>query len=129
MLSSPPSRHFNLAEANTALETIRPLVGQILEIRQSILAKQPEVWPILEKAAGNGGNRIASQVEQLFQQLDALVRKIQATGAILKDANTGLVDFPSERNGREIYLCWQYGEEEIAFWHDVDAGFAGRRPL
>jgi hypothetical protein len=50
-------------------------------------------------------------------------------GCILKDINTGLVDFPTVRKGREVFLCWQHGEPEIAFWHDVDAGFAGRQPL
>ena len=66
---------FNLEQANAALQIIRPMVQQILDIRQAILARQPEIWPVLEKAAGNGGNKAASQVEQEFERLDALVRQ------------------------------------------------------
>jgi hypothetical protein len=54
---------------------------------------------------------------------------IAASGAELKDINSGLLDFRSQREGREVYLCWRYGEGEIRFWHDLDAGFAGRQPL
>jgi hypothetical protein len=122
-------RLFNLEQANEVLQIVRPLVKQILEIRQAILAQQPEIWPVLEKAAGNGGNKIASKVEQEFERLDALVRRIEATGAILKDVNTGLVDFLSRHEGREVYLCWQYNEDRVTYWHDLDAGFAGRQPI
>lgn len=111
------------------VRAIRPLVAEILEIRQSILEKQEDLWPILAKALGNGGSRAASQISQEFQQLEVLVREIQRTGAELKDINTGLVDFLTLREGREVYLCWQYGEERIKYWHEVDAGFAGRQPL
>ena len=122
-------RLFNLEQANAALQIIRPIVQQILDIRQAILARQPEIWPVLEKAAGNGGNKVASQVEQEFERLDALVRRVEATGAVLKDVNTGLVDFLSRHEGREVYLCWQYNEDQVSSSHDLDAGFAGRQPI
>lgn len=122
-------RIFTLEQANAVVQAIRPLVAEILALRQSILDKQEDLWPILTKALGNGGSRTASQISQEFQQLETLVREIQRTGAELKDLNTGLVDFLSIRDGREVYLCWQYGEERIAYWHDLDAGFAGRQPL
>ena len=124
-----PSRHFTLAQANAIVTAIRPLVAEMLEIRQVILSREPQVWPVFEKAAGNGGNTAASQVALEFQRLDTLVREIHRTGAILKDINTGLIDFLALREGREIYLCWQYGEDQIVYWHEVDAGFAGRQPL
>jgi hypothetical protein len=104
---SEPRRYFGLDEANAAVQIIRPLLREALEIRQTILKRQPEVWPVVEKAAGN----------------------VLATGAILKDINIGLVDFLAQRNGREVYLCWKFGEEQIDFWHDIDAGFSGRRPV
>jgi hypothetical protein len=122
-------RLFNLEQANQALPIIRPLVKQILAVRQAILERQPEIWPVLEKAAGNGGNKVASQVEREFERLDALVRRVQATGALLKDVNTGLVDFLSMHEGREVYLCWQYDEDQVSYWHDLDAGFTGRQPI
>ena len=126
---SESQRYFTLEEALAALEVIRPLVAEIMEIRQSILEQEPEVWPVVAKAAGNGGNRVASQLAQEFERLDQTIRAILATGAVLKDINLGLVDFPALQEGREIYLCWKYGEETISFWHEVDGGFSGRQPF
>ena len=120
---------FSLGEANQALEIVRPLMDDIQAIRQNILAKQPEAWPAVEKSAGNGGNRALSQLVLEFEKLDALIHKIQDLGVLIKDINTGLLDFPALREGREVYLCWKHGEGEIAFWHEVEAGFAGRRPI
>ena len=120
---------FSLAEANQALETIRPLMDEVQAIRQKILAHQPEAWPAIEKSAGNGGNRALSDMVQDFEKLDALIHQIQDTGAQIKDINTGLLDFSALKDGREVYLCWQHGEDDIAFWHEVEAGFAGRQPI
>jgi len=122
-------RFFTLDEANSTLALIHPLLGEIMEIRQAILEKQPEVWPVLAKAAGNGGSLAASQVEHEFSHLNQLVHRVQATGAVLKDLDLGLIDFPAQRNGREVYLCWKFGEDQIRYWHDLDSGFAGRQPL
>ena len=122
-------RYFTVEQANTTLMHIRPLMDEVQHIRAEILHSQPEVWPVIEKAAGNGGSRAASQMAQSFERLDKLVHQILETGAILKDINSGLLDFPSLRDGREVYLCWRYGEEQIEYWHDIDAGFAGREPL
>jgi hypothetical protein len=122
-------RYFTLSEANETLEIIRPWMDEIQAIRLKILAHQPEAWPAIEKSAGNGGNRALSDLVQDFEKLDALVHRIQETGAILKDINMGLLDFPALREGREVYLCWQYGEGEIAYWHEVEAGYAGRQSI
>jgi hypothetical protein len=122
-------RYFTLEQANDALVAIKPMVAEILEIRQIILERQPDVWPSLQKAVGNGGSKAASQVALEFARMDALVRQIQASGVLLKDINIGLLDFPSLREGREIYLCWRYGEDSVQFWHDLDAGYAGRQRL
>jgi hypothetical protein len=64
-----------------------------------------------------------------FDKLDALIHQIIDTGAQIKDINIGLLDFSALRDGREVYLCWQYGEEDIAFWHEIDAGYAGRKTI
>lgn len=123
------SRYFTLLEANETLNTIRPLVEEIQVIRQSILKSQPEAWPAIEKSAGNGGNRALSDMVKDFEKLDTLVHQIQDLGVLVKDINLGLLDFPALRNGQEVYLCWQYGEGEIGFWHEIEAGFAGRQPI
>ena len=121
--------YFTLQEANETLNAIRPWMDEVQTIRQKILANQPEAWPALEKSVGNGGNRALSKMIQDFEKLDALVHRIQDTGALIKDINLGLLDFPALREGHEVYLCWQYGEGEIAFWHEIEAGFAGRQPI
>jgi len=122
-------RYFTLQVANQTLDLIRPWMDELQTIRQKILANQPEAWPAIERSAGNGGNRALSNMVQDFEKLDALVHRIQEAGAILKDINMGLLDFPALREGREVYLCWQYGEGEIAYWHEVEAGYAGRQPI
>jgi hypothetical protein len=122
-------RYFTLQEANETLNIIRPLMEEIQHIRRKIQRDQPDVWPVIVKSAGNGGNRALSTMVQDFERLDALVHRIQEMDVLIKDVNLGLLDFPALREGREVYLCWQYGEGEIAFWHEVDAGFAGRQPI
>lgn len=122
-------KFFTLNEANDALEIIRPLIDEIQSIRRKILEKQPETWTAIEKSVGNGGNRTLSRMVQDFERLDALVHRILDTGAQIKDINIGLLDFSARKDGREVYLCWQYGEGEIAYWHEVDAGYAGRQPI
>jgi hypothetical protein len=122
-------QYFTLHEANEALRVIHPLMDEVQAIRQKILANQPEAWPAIEKSAGNGGNRALSDMVQDFEKLDALIHQIQATGAQIKDINTGLLDFSALKDEREVYLCWQYGEEDIAFWHEIEAGFAGRQSI
>ena len=123
------SHYFTLQEANEALNIIRPLMDEVQVIRQKILENQPEAWPAIEKSAGNGGNRALSNLVQDFEKLDALVHQIQDTGAQIKDLNTGLLDFSALKNGREVYLCWQHGEDDIQYWHEIEAGFAGRQPI
>ena len=122
-------RYFTLEQANEVLTIIRPLMDEVQSIRQKIMSSQPEAWTAIEKSIGNGGNRALSDMIQDFERLDLLVHRILETEVLIKDVNIGLLDFPALRNGREVYLCWQYGEGEIAFWHEVDAGYAGRQPI
>jgi hypothetical protein len=122
-------RYFTLQEANETLDFIRPLMDQVQQIRRKVLENQPEAWPAILKSAGNGGNRALSNLVQDFEKFDALIHRIQSTGVLIKDINQGLLDFPALKDGREVYLCWQDGEGEIAFWHEIEAGFAGRQPI
>ena len=122
-------KYFTLQQANDALESIRPWIDEIHTIRQQILVHQPEIWSVMEKSAGNGGNPTLSRLVRTFDRLDALIHSVQDLGVLIKDVNTGLLDFPALRNGREVYLCWKYGEGKIEFWHEVEDGFAGRQPI
>jgi hypothetical protein len=123
------TNYFTLQQARDALTKIRPLMDEIQGIRLEVLARRPDVWPVVERAAGNGGSQVASKLVREFERLDALIHQVQDTGVLFKDINLGLLDFPALRNGRELYLCWKHGEKDIEFWHEIEAGYAGRRPI
>ena len=124
-----PERYFTLQEANAALRVIRPLVEEVQAIRKVVLARSPDLWPALERSAGNGGSRTLSRLAQEFERLDELVHAILAAGAEIKDLSVGLLDFPAWRADHAVYLCWKRGENEIEFWHEIEDGFAGRQPI
>ena len=129
-------RHFTPEEANAALEQVRPLVEQLVAGRQEHALAIERQEELERKIRGNGGGippaELASataEVDALARRLARLVDEIGSHGAQVKDLDSGLVDFPALRRGETVLLCWQLGEEEIAWWHRVDDGFAGRRPL
>ncbi len=122
-------RYFTLQEANNTLNSVRAWMDEIQDIRQEILKHQPEIWSVMEKSAGNGGNPTLSRMVKTFDRLDALIHSIQDLGILIKDINTGLIDFPAIKDNHEVYLCWKYGEEDIQFWHEIEDGFAGRQPI
>lgn len=84
---------------------------------------------MVQKSAGNGGNPKLSKLLTDFDRLDALFHQIQDMGIEIKDLTIGLIDFVALLNGREIYLCWKYGEGNIQFWHEIESGFQGRRSI
>ena len=129
-------RHFTPEEANAELEHVRPLVEQLVAERKEhslALERQEELEG---KIRGNGGGippaelaAATAEVDGLARRLAHLVDEIATHGAEVKDLDTGLIDFPALRHGETVLLCWQLGEDEIEWWHTVDDGFAGRRPL
>ncbi|HEY4688860.1 MAG TPA: DUF2203 domain-containing protein [Anaerolineae bacterium] len=123
------ARHFTVDEANAILPRIRSLVASVLAARQRILDVQPEVWPVLEKAVGNGGSKKAGALIEDFKKIDDGVKTIQALGVVVKDINTGLIDFPALRGDREVFLCWRYDESTVTYWHELHTGFAGRQMI
>ncbi len=124
-----PKRYYTIEEANALLPTVRALVAKMLAARQRIVDAKPDLWPVLEKAAGNGGSAQATAVLADFDQVQHSVKTLERMGIELKDINTGLLDFLAQRDGRDVYLCWRYDEPTVAYWHDLDAGFPGRQPL
>lgn len=124
-----PIRVYTLIEARKALPRVRRLMGEAQSARAEILRLRPEAWPALRKAAGNGGNLAAGQLLTHFAQLEAGIKGIGQLGVLVKDVDNGLVDFLSSRRGREVYICWRYGEDELLYWHDIQAGFAGRQRI
>ena len=122
-------RLFTLPEANQTLEKLRPIVADLIQARARLLEMQPELAPVLQKMLGNGGSRLTAELFETFERLRGDARVIESMGVVLKDLETGLLDFPSERDGRVVFLCWRYDEPSVAHWHALDAGFAGRQAL
>ena len=121
-------RHYSLDEANAALPAVAQLLERLRSARQRL--SDSEARDALSEAGPtNGGGEPGRTVSEAFLALrDGLV-ELREREVVLRDLERGLVDFPAIREGREIYLCWEEGEEEIAFWHEPDTGFAGRKPL
>lgn len=129
-------RHFTPDEANAALADVRPLVEQMVEQRRAhvdALARQEELEA---RIRGNGGGippaelaDAAAEVEREARALAHVIDELAGRGVQVKDIDTGLVDFPALRHGETVLLCWRLGEDEVGYWHTLEAGFAGRRPL
>lgn len=130
------ARHFTVEEANALLPAVRPVVERMVERRRELLTQVERQQELTGITKGNGGGfnprlpaEIDAALEQAAAELTACVEELTALGVQVKDLDTGLVDFPSRRDGEEILLCWQLGEDEIGWWHTLDGGYAGRRPL
>jgi hypothetical protein len=119
--------HYTPSEANEMLTIVRPMVAELMTLAERIRTHQPEIWAVAKKSAGNGGNPALSKILPDFDRLDMLLHRIQDMGIQVKDLTIGLIDFVALRDGREVYLCWKYGEESIQFWHEIEAGFQGRQ--
>ena len=122
-------RYFTEGEANALLRELLRDIEDLMATRNRIVEIRPELEFGLQKALGNGGSQATGELLSLMRRVERSVERIQGTGVLVKDLDRGLLDFPAERDGRIIFLCWQYGEPTVAYWHDIDAGFAGRQPL
>jgi hypothetical protein len=121
-------RHYTLEQAEAA----RPWVAERVERIQVALEelRSPTMQAALEDMdPGAGGSWPGREVATAVLSLFSGAEQLEAMDIVLRDADRGLIDFPSIRDGEEIYLCWEAGEPRVAYWHEPDAGFAGRRPL
>jgi len=129
-------RHFTPEEANAALPGVRLLVERMVEHRRAHVEALERQEELEGRIRGNGGGippaqlaDTAAEVERHARELARAVDDIIELGVEVKDLDEGLVDFPALHRGETVLLCWQLGEDEIGYWHSVEAGFAGRRPL
>ena len=129
-------RHFTPEEANAALAEVRPLVERMVEQRRAHLEALERQEELEGHIRGNGGGippaalaESAAEVDRLARSLARTVDAIAEHGAQVKDVDEGLIDFPARRGGETVLLCWKLGEDEIRYWHTLDAGFAGRQEL
>jgi len=120
------TRHYSLEEATTLLPRVAELLATMRDARDRL--GDADARAALAEAS-NGGGEPGKVVSGGFLELRESMRELREREIVLRDLDRGLIDFPSLRDGREVYLCWEEGEPEIAFWHDPDTGFAGRRPL
>ena len=131
-----PPRLFTLEQANEALGQVRPLAERMVERRRALVEAMERQEELAVRIGGNGGGLQPSDLAAAQEAIEReaasdadAVERIHALGAIVKDIDSGLVDFPALREGEEVLLCWRLGEDEIAWYHGHDDGFAGRRPL
>ena len=130
-------KYFSRREAEELLPMIGSCLGEALERKKRIEALDEELSRAAAKIMALGGSippyeklsATRSERERTLSELQKAITQIQETGCVVKDLDMGLVDFPSLRDGQEIYLCWKVGEQRIGFYHGIDEGFAGRKPL
>ena len=122
-------RIFTLAEAQSLLPRLRSLLTEIGRQSEHLRELNPDVQKAREKAQFDGYSKSGAEYVESVSHLMLLIHQVKDMGVHLKDADKGLCDFPYIRNGRVVYLCWQLGEDQIQFWHDIETGFAGREPL
>jgi len=123
------TKYFTVAEANTLLPSIKPLVGKLLEKQAKVTRMRSQIPELMGDLRSNVGSRHTSEMVLDFADIERLMAQIQSYGCVIKSLNAGLVDFLADHNGRDVYLCWQYGEEAVAHFHDLDAGFNGRKHI
>lgn len=128
-------RLFTPEEANALLPRLSNLLLQMQEIKDRYDRLQEKVADYTLRMASNGHllekelNEVRQESAKAAAQLNTLIDNAQELGCEVKDVDQGLVDFRSEREGREVYLCWKLGEPDIRWWHELETGFAGRQPL
>ena len=122
-------RHYTRAEATASLGQVAELLETMRDARERLT--DTDVREALAEAAPtNGGGLPGRHVSEAFLRLREAAGRLREMEVVLRDLDRGLVDFPALRDGREVYLCWvEREEDEIAFWHDLDTGYAGREPL
>ena len=130
------ARHFTVDEANELLPAVRPLVERMVAHRRALTAAMERQERLTATIGGNGGGippqevaEVQSEIESEAAGIARCIDGIQELGAVVKDLDMGLIDFPALRQGEEVLLCWRLGEDEIRYWHGTEEGFGGRKEL
>lgn len=129
------ARYFSRDEAESLLPRIEPLLREIQDLRQELATREQRVAELQVKLMGNGHSQgtelteLRREMAVMGQAITGRISDINALGVLVKDLDSGLVDFLALRAGEEVYLCWRLGEDGIGWWHEIETGFAGRRPI
>jgi hypothetical protein len=121
-----PERHYTREEADGLLPALTESLHRIREARQIVLSGGERIRAV---ASLDGGGHQGKEYWEALSTLRKEVESLAAQGILLRDAESGLIDFPASRDGREIFLCWRLGEDRVEYWHGPESGFAGRQPL
>ena len=122
-------RYFTVPEANALLPELEPLVGRVLALRARASHDSREMGALLADLSSDVGGPLPSRLTGEFAEIEDLIERIQAYGCVLKSLEAGLLDFLCERDGRDVFLCWRYGEPAVQYYHELHTGYQGRRPV
>ena len=128
-------QYFTRAEADALLPQLEPILRELTELREALREVEGRVEALQLRMRGNGyahrGElaQLRQDAAELVEAINQRVHRVNELGVLVKDLETGLVDFPSLRDGQEVYLCWRLGEPRVAWWHPIEGGFAGRQSL
>jgi hypothetical protein len=129
------AKYFSRDEAEALLPQVEPFLREIQTLRVRMVERETQLGELRAKTASNGHagpgevHDLQAELVALGEEITERVGRINALGILVKDLEMGLIDFPTLREDREVYLCWKLGEQGIDWWHEVDSGYAGRRPL
>jgi hypothetical protein len=121
-------RHYTVEEANAALSWVAERLEMLRSARERLNDDEARA-ALSESGPLNGGGKPGRVVSDAFLEMRSALLDLQANEIVLRDLERGLIDFPALREGHEVFLCWEEGEDEVAFWHDLDTGYGGRQPL
>ncbi len=119
-------RVFTVQDANAELPELRERLPRLREARLGLIASSER---ITDAVASDGGGVAGSDWFRHQETLKAEVEYLADRGILLRDPDTGLIDFPAERDGEHVFLCWRLGEGDVEYYHGVRSGFGGRKPL
>jgi hypothetical protein len=119
-------RRYTVDEANELLPALQQMLERLRDAQRVMAERHDEV---IEAITHNGGGGAGKEYLEASQEAGRVNAEIQQLDIVVRDPESGLIDFPAERDGEEIYLCWRLGEDVVAWWHPIDSGFAGRQPL
>ena len=130
-------RYFTLDQAQKSLGQVEPIVRRIKSLHEEFREAEAEIQDVTQKVMVSGGMRVDLGSMAAYKRrrdasgghLRESIESLQDIGCLLKDFETGLVDFPTQFRGEEVYLCWKLGEKGICFWHGIDEGFGGRKKI
>jgi hypothetical protein len=120
--------HYTREEARTLLPQLQTWLAQLQQLRRQMGQSDEQVAALMKESDAVGGRAVNDYVTGLAG-IKGLLAEFQAREIQIKDLDRGLIDFPSLLAGREVFLCWELGEDDVEFWHDLDTGFAGRERL